>query len=124
MNRDAFRLVFSRLRGMLVAVEESATAAGGSGGSRRSRRGVLVASLVGIVLGGAAPGVSVAQIVPGGEHAPSVVQTRNGLPQVDINRPSGAGVSVNTYGQFDVPPRGGRAEQFAGDCADAAGWID
>ncbi|WP_260854082.1 filamentous hemagglutinin N-terminal domain-containing protein, partial [Paraburkholderia sp. BCC1886] len=44
--------------------------------------------------------------MPAGEHAPSVVQTRNGLPQVDINRPSGAGVSVNTYGQFDVPSRG------------------
>ncbi|MFP3563682.1 hemagglutinin repeat-containing protein [Paraburkholderia sp. SIMBA_030] len=51
---------------------------------------------------GAAPLLAGAQIVPGGAHAPSVIQTQNGLPQVNINRPSGAGVSMNTYGQFDV----------------------
>jgi filamentous hemagglutinin len=40
-----------------------------------------------------APMLAHAQIVPGGTHAPSVMQTQNGLPQVDINRPSSAGVS-------------------------------
>lgn len=34
------------------------------------------------------------------------VQTQNGLDQVNINRPSGAGVSMNTYGQFDVQQKG------------------
>ncbi len=38
----------------------------------------------------------------GRASGPSVIQTQNGLPQVNINRPSGAGVSINTYGQFDV----------------------
>ncbi|WNC91734.1 filamentous hemagglutinin N-terminal domain-containing protein [Paraburkholderia sp. FT54] len=59
-----------------------------------------------LALLGALPSWSGAQIVPGGAHAPSVVQTQNGLDQVNINRPSGAGVSMNTYGQFDVPQRG------------------
>ncbi|WJF89106.1 filamentous hemagglutinin N-terminal domain-containing protein [Paraburkholderia bonniea] len=54
----------------------------------------------------ALPSLSRAQIVPGGVYSPSVVQTQNGLPQVNLNRPSGAGVSLNTYGQFDVPRRG------------------
>lgn len=59
-----------------------------------------------LALIGALPSLSGAQIVPGGAHAPSVVQTQNGLDQVNINRPSGAGVSVNTYGRFDVQPKG------------------
>ncbi|MDR6419071.1 filamentous hemagglutinin family protein, partial [Paraburkholderia phenoliruptrix] len=50
--------------------------------------------------------LSFAQIVAGGAHVPNVIQTPNGLDQVNINRPSGAGVSVNTYNQFDVPQRG------------------
>ncbi len=47
-----------------------------------------------------------AQIVGGGAHAPSVIQTQNGLPQVNINKPGNAGVSLNTYNQFDVQKPG------------------
>ncbi len=47
-----------------------------------------------------------AQIVGGGVHAPSVIQTQNGLPQVNINKPGNAGVSLNTYNQFDVQKPG------------------
>ncbi|WP_420887280.1 hemagglutinin repeat-containing protein [Burkholderia gladioli] len=47
-----------------------------------------------------------AQIVGGGAHAPSVIQTQNGLPQVNINKPGNAGVSLNTYRQFDVQKPG------------------
>lgn len=50
MNKKTYRLVYSRLRGMVVAVEETATAAGKteSGESRASRRslggsGLLIA---------------------------------------------------------------------------------
>ncbi|WJF95114.1 hemagglutinin repeat-containing protein [Paraburkholderia bonniea] len=64
------------------------------------------AALATLVLLGTLPVWSGAQIVPGGVYSPSVVQTQNGLPQVNLNRPSGAGVSLNTYGQFDVPRRG------------------
>ncbi|WP_321867893.1 ESPR domain-containing protein, partial [Paraburkholderia tropica] len=99
MNR-CYRLVYSRSRNMLVAVEETATAAGKSGETRatrlsgvgRSLRRLLPAALLAL-----APMLSFAQIVAGGAHAPSVIQTPNGIEQVNINRPSGAGVSVNTY---------------------------
>jgi len=37
---------------------------------------------------------------------PTVLQTANGLPQVNIQTPSAAGVSRNTYSQFDVAPQG------------------
>ncbi|MGU7776491.1 two-partner secretion domain-containing protein, partial [Burkholderia sp. MR1-5-21] len=35
-----------------------------------------------------------------------VIQTPNGLSQVNIVKPSGAGVSVNSYNQFDVQKNG------------------
>ncbi|RWA54160.1 hypothetical protein AU476_11225 [Cupriavidus sp. UYMSc13B] len=41
-----------------------------------------------------------------GRIRPAVVQTANGLQQVNITRPSAAGVSVNAYTQFDVPRAG------------------
>ena len=37
---------------------------------------------------------------------PTVLTTANGLPQVNIQTPSAAGVSRNTYSQFDVTTRG------------------
>ncbi|NML99182.1 filamentous hemagglutinin N-terminal domain-containing protein [Paraburkholderia sp. RP-4-7] len=117
MNRNNYRLVFSRLRNMLVAVEETATGTGKQNGETRAcnrdnpaghsalftLRQIAFAALA---LLGALPSWSGAQIVPGGAHAPSVIQTQNGLDQVNINRPSGAGVSMNTYGQFDVQQKG------------------
>ncbi|WP_258196158.1 MULTISPECIES: filamentous hemagglutinin N-terminal domain-containing protein [unclassified Paraburkholderia] len=120
MNRRAFRLVFNRLRAMLVAVEESATATGKGNGETAATRRVLATpsstqqhsfalrsiALAALVLLGALPAFTVAQIVPGGPNAPGVITTPNGLNQVNINRPSGAGVSVNTYNQFDVQQRG------------------
>ncbi|ABE30115.1 hypothetical protein DR64_540 [Paraburkholderia xenovorans LB400] len=121
MNKKTYRLIFSRLRGMLVAVSETATAAGNTvsgetGWARQAaRQTVLRRSLSCFALRHAAFGAMTlagalvistpeahAQIVPGGAHAPSVIQTQSGIPQVNVNRPSAAGVSVNTYGQFDV----------------------
>tara|TARA_R110001583_G_scaffold130834_1_gene282553 strand:+ start:49824 stop:55391 length:5568 start_codon:yes stop_codon:yes gene_type:complete len=37
---------------------------------------------------------------------PTILQTANGLPQVNIQTPSAAGVSRNTYSQFDIAPQG------------------
>ncbi|MBB5413098.1 filamentous hemagglutinin family protein [Paraburkholderia sp. HC6.4b] len=115
MNKNMFRLVFSRCRSMLVAVAETAIAHGnasqGETHSSASRRPITLfamrhAAFAALVLCGLAPVLADAQIVPSGAHAPNVIQTRNGLPQVDINKASNAGVSVNTYSQFDVQKNG------------------
>lgn len=53
-----------------------------------------------------APLPSIAQIAPTPGTNTHVIQTQNGLPQVNIAAPSGAGVSVNTYNQFDVQKNG------------------
>ncbi|MGN4151516.1 two-partner secretion domain-containing protein, partial [Burkholderia gladioli] len=111
MNKNAHRLVYSRLRGMVMAVAETATAEGksASGEARRVKRSsgmraaaVLAASAV----AGALSTPVQAQIVGAGPSAPVVIQTPNGLPQVNINKPGGGGVSVNTYNQFDVQKAG------------------
>jgi filamentous hemagglutinin len=118
MNGRAYRLVFSRLRNMLIAVEETASGAGktrqgetagtvhaaSAGGPHAFRFVLHPVAFAALALGGAmlAPMFAHSQIVPGGANAPSVIQTPNGLPQVNINRASAASVSLNTYGQFDT----------------------
>ncbi|WP_221313982.1 ESPR-type extended signal peptide-containing protein [Paraburkholderia youngii] len=116
MNKNIFRLVFSRCRGMLVAVAETAVAHGrtGDGETRAPCTPVSImqfamrhVAFAVLVLAGFAPALSDAQIVPSGANAPNVISTANGLPQVNVNRPSGGGgVSLNTYSQFDVGARG------------------
>ncbi|WP_414448931.1 hemagglutinin repeat-containing protein [Burkholderia sp. 22PA0099] len=114
MNKNNHRLIFSRVRGMLIAVEETASASGGAGrgeGARRvspafARFALRPVTFAVLIVAGAMPTWSNAQIVGGGAHAPSVIPTQNGLPQVNINKPGGAGVSVNTYHQFDVQKPG------------------
>ncbi|WP_156438430.1 two-partner secretion domain-containing protein, partial [Burkholderia sp. BDU5] len=116
MNKNYYRLVFSRVRGMLIAVEETANASGNAG---RGEIGVAIRSphafarfalrhvaLAVLVAAGVMPIWANAQVVAGGAHAPSVIQTQNGLQQVNINRPGSSGVSMNTYNQFDVPKPG------------------
>uniref|UniRef100_UPI0018F4697C hemagglutinin repeat-containing protein n=1 Tax=Paraburkholderia kururiensis TaxID=984307 RepID=UPI0018F4697C len=120
MNRHMYRLVFSRPRGMLVAVEETATSAGRAGqGETKAGRPSMHAAVGGaislfamrhaafgaLMLAGVVP-VALAQIVPTPGASTHVVQTQNGIQQVNVAKPSGAGVSMNTYGQFDVPRAG------------------
>jgi hypothetical protein len=124
MNRDNFRLVFNRVRGMLVAVAETAASHGNSshGSARSGESGPAVAlrsftlfsmrhvafaalAVFGLTLG-LVPVMVDAQIVPAGAHAPNVINTANGLPQVNVSKPSRAGVSLNTYSPFDVNQKG------------------
>src|ERR1700741_33858 len=106
MNNRCYRLVFSEIRGMLVAVSETATTHGNSGHGESGPAVALQsftlfsmrhAAFAALVLFGLAPALSEAQIVPSGAHAPNVITTANGLPQVNVTKPSGAGVSLNTY---------------------------
>ncbi|WP_226263634.1 hemagglutinin repeat-containing protein [Burkholderia metallica] len=111
MNKNTHRLVYSRLRGMVVAVAETATAERKSAtGDARARRRSLPsgtrAVAVGVAVLGTLPAFSGAQIVPTPGTSTQVIQTPNGLPQVNLAKPSGAGVSVNTYNQFDVQKNG------------------
>jgi filamentous hemagglutinin len=52
------------------------------------------------------PTLTCAQIVATPGAGTQVIETRNGLPQIDIATPSGAGVSLNSFQQFDVDRAG------------------
>ncbi|HEY3598568.1 MAG TPA: hemagglutinin repeat-containing protein, partial [Paraburkholderia sp.] len=117
MKKNNCQLVYSRLRNTPVAVEQTATVTGKDSGqitvcghapvaARAARFPLHQIAFAALVLPGMVPACAEAQIAPTGPSGPSVVQTQNGLPQVNINRPSGAGVSLNTYGQFDVQRSG------------------
>uniref|UniRef100_UPI0039890F53 hemagglutinin repeat-containing protein n=1 Tax=Burkholderia contaminans TaxID=488447 RepID=UPI0039890F53 len=71
------------------------------------------------------PTLSDAQIVPTPGTSTHVIQTPNGLPQVNVAAPSGAGVSVNTYNQFDVSRAGAILNNSATMVqTQQAGWIN
>ncbi len=96
---------------MVMAVAETTTAEGksASGEARRVKRssGMRAAAVLAASAVAGALSTSIqAQIVGAGPSAPAVIQTPNGLPQVNINKPGGSGVSVNTYNQFDVQKAG------------------
>ncbi|VVE30858.1 filamentous hemagglutinin [Pandoraea capi] len=74
----------------------------------RAEGGLQRAMVRALVLAQVVAPVSVrAQVVAApGANAPGVVQTANGLQQVNITAPTAAGVSKNVYSQFDVPRQG------------------
>ncbi|MBU9488369.1 hemagglutinin repeat-containing protein [Burkholderia multivorans] len=130
MNKNTHRLVYSRLRGMVVAVAETATADGKSatGEARAQRRSSMSGARVvvaGVAVFGMLPTLSSAQIVATPGTSTQVIQTPNGLPQVNVARPSSAGVSVNTYNQFDVQKAGAILNNSATMVqTQQAGWIN
>ncbi|MBV8623621.1 MAG: filamentous hemagglutinin N-terminal domain-containing protein, partial [Herbaspirillum sp.] len=140
MNKRCYRLIFNKTRGLLMAVCELARSRGGAAG-----RGLALTSSAAhlplarlhplafavLLLTGAEllliP-TSQAQIVadPSAPRAqqPVVLNTANGLPQVNITTPSAAGVSRNTYTQFDVNKPGAILNNARSDVqTQLGGWV-
>lgn len=122
MNKLRYRIVFNKTRGMLMAVQETARSqgkgAGQSGALATSAPAAMalpalrrIVMMLGAPFGGLlVAGAALAQIVadpnaPGAQRA-TVLEAANGVPQVNIQTPSAAGVSRNVYTQFDVPANG------------------
>ncbi len=118
MNKHCYRLIFSRTHGELRVVSELARSCSsepgqriGSGITAGSRLWVTVRRsvwLLGLLM--FAGPVMADGIVADGSANPSqrpeVINTQNGLPQVNITAPNQAGVSHNQYQQFDVDAKG------------------
>ncbi|MGS3448434.1 hemagglutinin repeat-containing protein [Klebsiella electrica] len=117
MNKNLYRIVFNKARGMLMVVADIARS-GRAGSARSSAPGVLPRQLHGkvsaisfslwLALGVIQPAQAniVADAGAPNNQQPTVMQSANGTPQVNIQTPSAAGVSHNTYSQFDVNQQG------------------
>ncbi|ENP2356878.1 hemagglutinin repeat-containing protein [Escherichia coli] len=118
MNRNCYRIIFNKARGMLMVVADIARS-GRAGTSLSSRTGYphrqricrvtpLAFSLwlaSGMVHSVNAAGIAADHGAPGHQQ-PTITQTASGIPQVNIQTPSAGGVSHNTYSQFDVGNKG------------------
>src|SRR5471032_1367295 len=119
MNKHLYRIIFNQARGLLMVVAEIARSGRESG--RRVRPGqktalrscrlsplscalLAVFGSVTVINSAQADIVADAQAAKG--QQPNVMVTANGTPQVNIQTPSDAGVSRNTYSQFDVDKQG------------------
>ena len=140
MNKNRYRLIFNKVRGQLMAVGESAQSIGsaGRGSSRRSPlprdASTRVAKLrpsafallaaLGLISFLPAHAQIIADPNAPKNQQPTVLPSANGVPVVNIQTPSAAGVSRNTYQQFDVQNQGAILNNGRKDSDTAlAGWI-
>lgn len=118
MNKNLYRIVFNKARGMLMVVADiaasgRATSSPSSGiGHTQNRRISALSSLsFSLLLALSCVSLSaqaniVADASAPGNQQPTIISSANGTPQVNIQAPSSGGVSRNVYSQFDVDNRG------------------
>lgn len=115
MNKGCYRLIFSRARGELCVVSELARSCSTKSGQTTAAKGARLpvtlrrvsffiwlalcsgsAIANGIVVDGSAPA----------NQRPNVIDTQNGISQINIVAPNDSGISHNQYRQFDIDNRG------------------
>ena len=126
MNKRHYKVIFSRVLNQLVVVSELAKSQGKAQSenmsSEQEKTGLfstalslnpihfsLMLALGFVFLSPSSHAEDMAiradKSAPGNQQ-PTVLQTGNGLPQVNIQTPSAGGVSRNQYSQFDVAEKG------------------
>ncbi|AFJ46797.1 hemagglutinin repeat-containing protein [Shimwellia blattae] len=117
MNRLCYRVVFNQARQMLMVAPELARITGshqprGAGGGIPHRRQPVrpLALMLWLAMGWVSVPVSASTVISDrtapGHQRPTVLETRNGIPQINIRTPDNRGLSHNKYTQFDIDSRG------------------
>ncbi len=118
MNRNHHRIVFNAARGQLMAVSERARSLGKASACTVT---TTAASLLFCLPLQAQ--VSADPNAPGNQR-PTVLNAANGVPLINITTPSAAGVSRNTYRQFDVNAQGAILNNSRTDVkTQLGGWV-
>ena len=139
MNSHLHRIVFNAARGQRMVVAETAPSHSSHGASPGPRRRNCRASLARASLAaGVLTAVSLALLAPLSAQAqiradksapahqqPILLQTANGVPLVNIRTPSAAGVSRNSFSQFDVQNNGAILNNVRSNAArtQIGGWV-
>ncbi|MDM0087151.1 MULTISPECIES: hemagglutinin repeat-containing protein [unclassified Variovorax] len=105
MNKRLHRIVFNAARGLRMVVRESARSTG-KGASGATSAAVSVAAVAAALMSAPLHAQIVADPGAPGRQRPTLLAAPNGVPLVNIQTPSAAGVSRNTYSQFDVNAKG------------------
>lgn len=119
MNKQCYRVIFNAVRGLLMVVADIARTgaqrlvSGHRAGRVSDRYSLVVLAplTLGVLLaigGSIQPAVAAIHAdgsAPGNQQ-PTVINSASGIPQVNIQTPSAAGVSRNVYRQFDVESQG------------------
>ena len=132
MNKKHYKVIFSKVLNQLVVVSELAKSKGKatsenieSAEIKTTLKATALSTLFGTLtpvhfsiilalgfvfvspaaLANADMAIRADKSAPGNQQ-PTVLQTANGLPQVNIQTPSAGGVSRNQYSQFDVAEKG------------------
>ncbi|MFC3393722.1 hemagglutinin repeat-containing protein [Brenneria rubrifaciens] len=117
MNKSLYRIVFNKARGMLMVVADIARS-GRAGSSPSSGIGHTLGRLIGKVSAigfglwlamGVIQPVQANIVANSGapkNQQPTILNSANGTPQVNIQTPSAGGVSRNNFSQFDVNQKG------------------
>lgn len=141
MNKNCFRLIFNKARGMIMAVAETASSYSNAAGQTGRKQPVMpsaattimvalrpltfgIWAALGMVL--SAPLLADIYVDPNApsNQQPTVLETANGVPQVNIQTASAGGVSRNTFTQFDVDEKGVILNNSRTDVqTELAGWV-
>ncbi|MCZ2498764.1 filamentous hemagglutinin N-terminal domain-containing protein [Xylophilus sp. Kf1] len=130
MNRHCFRVLFNRARGLFVVCQENARSAAGSPSASTAASAIrfasfsFVAAACALLCVDRAHGQIMADPSAPGRQRPTVLAAPNGVPVVNIQTPSAAGVSHNTYRQFDVDAPGAILNNSRGNVqTQLGGWV-
>src|SRR5450830_736525 len=140
MNKNLYRIIFNKRRGQLMVVAEHASSQGKAARGEGAVQGedaagvharlrplaLAVFGALGMVMfvSGPVMGQILADPNAPGKQRPTVLQSANGVTQVNIQTPSAAGVSRNTYSQFDVTANGAILNNSRGNVqTQTGGWV-